>query len=90
MLLRQIINGIFVFLAIVFFVLGIIGLAIPVVPQVPFFVVSLFFAANGSKRFKNWFKKHKLYRKHLLPIVRRHKFLRELFEEDETDGESEI
>lgn len=76
------INIIFIILAIIFLILGLIGLAIPIVPQVPFFVAALFFAANGSKRFKNKLKKTKLYKKHMLKIVKQYKFLAKLFEEE--------
>lgn len=76
------INIIFIILAIIFLILGLIGLAIPIIPQVPFFVAALFFAANGSKRFKNKLKKTKLYKKYMLKIVKQYKFLAKLFEEE--------
>ena len=40
-------------LAIIFYLLAIIGLAIPVVPQVPFFVAGTVFLAVGFKTVKN-------------------------------------
>jgi uncharacterized membrane protein YbaN (DUF454 family) len=37
-------------LAVFFFILGIIGLLLPIVPQVPFFVMSLLFLSLASRR----------------------------------------
>lgn len=39
-----------IFLAAFFFVLGVIGLLLPIVPQVPFFVMSLLFLSLASRR----------------------------------------
>lgn len=37
-------------LSIFFFILGVIGLLLPIVPQVPFFVMSLLFLSLASRR----------------------------------------
>lgn len=44
----------------VFVGLGIIGLALPLVPQVPFFLVSLWAFSRSSRRFEHWLLHHKI------------------------------
>ena len=82
MVINKLINAVFLILSFIFLILGLIGLCLPVIPQVPFFIVSIFFAANGSKRFKNWLKKLKIYQKYIFPIVKQYKFFCELFDEE--------
>lgn len=45
--------------------LGCIGIALPILPTVPFFMATLFFFANSSKRLHDWFVGTKLYKNHL-------------------------
>lgn len=59
---------IYVFLGFLFLLIGAIGVALPVLPTVPFLLLSSYFFAKGSERFHNWFKSTKLYQKHLLPF----------------------
>lgn len=90
MVINKLINVIFLILSFIFLILALIGLALPIVPQVPFFVLSLFFAANGSKRFKKWLKKHKFYQEYFFPIVKQYKFLCELLDEEWNPDEKEM
>ena len=83
-MINKLINVVFLLLALIFLILGLIGLSLPVIPQVPFFALAIFFAVNGSKRFKNWLKKSKIYQKHILPLVKQYKILCNLFEEEWT------
>jgi uncharacterized membrane protein YbaN (DUF454 family) len=46
-----------------FLILGIIGLLIPVIPQVPFFLASLLCFARASKKLSAFLKHFKLYHK---------------------------
>lgn len=55
----------FLALGILCLVLGCIGIALPVLPTVPFFLVTLFCFANSSERLYNWFQKSSLYKKYL-------------------------
>lgn len=49
--------------------LGIIGSIIPILPTVPFLLVSTYCFANSSKRITNWFKNTKLYKNNLEDYV---------------------
>ena len=55
--------------AVVFFVLGVIGLLIPVIPQIPFFVVSVLLMSAASERFRKAFTQNSLYKKYLEKYV---------------------
>ncbi len=46
-------------------ILGVIGLMIPVVPQVPFFVVGVLCFCRVSERLRQWILRQKLYKKYL-------------------------
>lgn len=52
-------------LAVFFYILGIIGLILPVIPQVPFFIIGTIFASIASKKIKNWILNSRLYNHHL-------------------------
>lgn len=56
-------------LGIIFMVLGMIGVALPILPTTPFLLVALFFFTKSSKRAKNWFEGTKLYQNHLGDFV---------------------
>lgn len=45
--------------------LGMVGIALPVLPTVPFLLLASFFFAKGSERFDRWFKTSKIYKNHL-------------------------
>ena len=55
--------------AVVFFVLGVIGLLIPVIPQIPFFVVSVLLMSAASARFRRALTQNGLYKKYLEKYV---------------------
>lgn len=50
--------------------LGTIGVALPVLPTVPFYMATVFCFAKSSKKLHDWFVATKLYRKHLDSYVR--------------------
>lgn len=64
--------------AAVFFVLGVIGLLIPVIPQIPFFVVSVLLMSAASARFRKAFTQNRLYKKYLEKYVLDHPDLAEM------------
>ncbi len=52
-------------------VLGTIGVFLPVLPTVPFYLVTAFSFAKSSDRLHNWFINTKLYKKNLESFVER-------------------
>ena len=51
--------------------LGTVGIVLPLLPTVPFYLATVFFFANSSKRLHDWFTGTKMYRKHLESYVRK-------------------
>ena len=49
--------------------LGIIGIALPVLPTVPFLLLTSVCFVKGSTRFDKWFKETKIYKKYLEDYV---------------------
>ncbi len=49
--------------------IGCIGIVLPILPTVPFFLATVFCFANSSQRLHAWFLGTKLYRKHLESYV---------------------
>ncbi len=45
--------------------LGVIGIFLPILPTVPFFLLTTFCYVRGSKKFATWFLNSKLYKKHV-------------------------
>lgn len=45
--------------------LGTIGIVLPILPTVPFYMATVFCLAKGSKRLHDWFLGTNLYKKHL-------------------------
>lgn len=60
--------------SVVFLILGVIGLLIPIVPQVPFFVVSVVLAATASPSLKSRIREHDLFQKHIRPNLKENSF----------------
>lgn len=53
-------------LAVLGFTCGIIGLLLPVVPQVPFFLLAIFSLSKVSPRFHAWITHTRLYQKYIV------------------------
>ncbi|MCR5188100.1 MAG: YbaN family protein [Treponema sp.] len=51
--------------------LGCIGIFLPVLPTVPFFLLTAFSFAKSSERLHTWFIATKLYKKHLESFVKK-------------------
>ena len=51
--------------------LGCIGVALPILPTVPFFLLTVFFFANSSQKLHDWFVGTRLYKKHLESFVQK-------------------
>ena len=59
----------FIVLGFIFLGIGIIGIAVPILPTTPFLLLASFFFAKGSKKFHDWFISTKIYKKHLESFV---------------------
>lgn len=62
---------IFLILGFVCLGLGCVGVVLPILPTVPFFLVTVFCFANSSQRLHDWFVGTKLYKKHLESFVKK-------------------
>lgn len=51
--------------------LGTVGIVLPLLPTVPFYLATVFFFANSSKRLHDWFTGTKMYQKHLESYVKK-------------------
>lgn len=51
--------------------LGTVGVALPILPTTPFYLVTAYCFARSSDRLNNWFKGTKLYKKHLESFVQK-------------------
>jgi len=63
---------VFLYLFWVFIRLALIGLIIPVLPQVPFFVISFMFLAGASRHFRKFIVSTKIFNKFFKGYVDRH------------------
>ena len=52
------------------FIIGSIGVVLPVLPTTPFLLLSSFCFVRGSKKFDKWFRGTKLYKKHLENFIK--------------------
>lgn len=47
------------------FILGTVGIILPILPTVPFYMLTVFCFAKGSEKLERWFKGTDLYKNHL-------------------------
>ncbi|MCR4695736.1 MAG: DUF454 family protein [Lachnospiraceae bacterium] len=62
----------FLYLFWVFFRLAVVGLILPIIPQVPFFVLSFMFLAGASRHFRRFIVSTKIFNKFLKGYVDKH------------------
>lgn len=67
--MKKLFHAIYVVLAFLCVGIGCIGIAMPILPTTPFFLLALFLFARGSKRFHRWFLSTRLYKKYLENFV---------------------
>lgn len=60
-------KGIWLSLGVLFLVLTVIGLLLPVIPQLPFFLISVFCFMRCSTRIHDW-----MHRQHWFERIKRH------------------
>lgn len=51
-------------------VCGTIGIALPILPTVPFYLLTVFAFAKGSKKFHYWFLQTKIYKKYMVGFAK--------------------
>ena len=51
--------------------LGCIGIVLPILPTVPFFLLTVFCFANSSQKLHDWFIGTRMYKKHLESFVKK-------------------
>lgn len=66
-------------MASVFYILGIIGLIIPIIPQIPFFIMGTIFLIIGFKGVKEKIVKSDFYKQHLKKYVDKNNILKKIF-----------
>ena len=66
-------------MAILFYILGAIGLIIPIIPQIPFFIIGTIFLIIGFKGIKDRIVKSDLYKQHLKKYVDKNNVLKKIF-----------
>lgn len=71
-----------IILSMLFYIIWIIGLALPIVPQVPFFIIGTIFLVIGFKSIKSKIVKSELYTKYLEEIVNKNNILKNIFEQE--------
>lgn len=64
-MVKSIIHKICILIGLLSLVLGTIGIFFPLLPTTPFYLLTTFMFAKGSKRFHDWFTATSLYKKHL-------------------------
>jgi len=67
MLKKTVKKGLWLSMGTLFLLLAIIGLLLPVIPQLPFFLVALFCFMRGSSRFTAW-----MHRQHWFDRIKKH------------------
>lgn len=59
----------FLFVGTISLVLGVIGIVIPILPTVPFLLLTSLCYVRGSTQFHEWFISTSIYKKHLEPFI---------------------
>ncbi|MGL5315470.1 MAG: YbaN family protein [Peptostreptococcaceae bacterium] len=67
--MKKITKIILITVGLISFILGAIGVILPVLPTTPFLLLSSACFAKGSERFETWFTSTKLYKNHLESFV---------------------
>lgn len=77
----------FLIIGTAFLFLGIIGLALPIIPQIPFLMLGVCLLIMSSKKTKDFVLNHHLYLTHVEPHIRKSKTMSKIwncFSKDES------
>lgn len=69
---RKVLSVLYIVLGSIMLGLGVIGIILPILPTVPFFLATAYFYAKGSKRFHFWFINSKLYKRYISGFAEHH------------------
>lgn len=78
MKLRYVYRSLLFVIGLFFILLGFIALLLPVVPQVPFFIVGAICLMKSSDRIKYWVKDHRLYQINCQKVIEKSKLLKRI------------
>ncbi len=59
-------KSLFIILGFLFLGIAVVGIVLPILPTVPFLLLTSFFFVRGSDRVNDWFVNTKVYQKHLI------------------------
>jgi len=60
----------YILAGIVFTILGIVGVFLPIMPAIPFFLAAVYYFSKASKRFRAWFMSTELYRRYFQNFIK--------------------
>lgn len=58
----------YIVLGLLFLALGTVGIGLPLLPTVPFYLLAAFFLGKGSRKLDAWFKGTGFYQAHVKPL----------------------
>lgn len=67
--MKNIVKAVWIFFGFLCLGLGTLGVVLPILPTVPFYLATVFCFAKSSKRLHDWFTTSRLYEKHLASFV---------------------
>ena len=69
--MNRIKKALFILVGCVSLALGTVGIVLPILPTVPFFLLTAFCFANSSQRLHDWFTSTTMYKKYIGTYIRR-------------------